>query len=977
METIQSVVLSKKGIFDGPAIKTAERSLSYAEFDDLTERFAAEITKKGAGAGKSVVLHMKRSIEMVIAMFGILKSGAAIVPIVYDFPEKRLDSVISSSKAMLVVTDDLYREVMSGESTIPADFSFEKAKEDDPGIILYTSGSTGNPKGVCQSQKSVANLFTQFPEEIKSTGIIPKSFKNVMARLNHGFVVAYHYEYPIALLNGKTLILLDEDEQASILNTAEYLESNESCLMAILPSQLSMYLEDERFCKAMKNVSCLGFFAEPVPEALREKLLDLPGFTGSIISVFGQTETFGIGWQDIRKGSGMVISPGVSLLSLNEDGSVLPAGERGELVVRTPSLFTGYLLDDMEKAAAIFKEKEIFLEKERFVKTGDMGYVDEMKVIHLSGRNDRMVKYHGQRVELPEIEEIMNKHPSVRSSCAVIAKGKKGNDLLIAYYEGEHDKDAELKELRTFMSLFMPAYMIPVYFIRLDALPLNTNGKVDYTALKNREIEYERFADSRSMNEVETLIAGYAAELLDLDKEEVGAQSNLMALGMDSLNAVLLINRLAEDGYVLSIEDFITSLCVEDIAAKLRRRKRYQKEKKSTSKLVECTDMQTFWIRNNLQVVANIVAYRGIEEEELRKKTQILPDIHPALRSAFLEDEGVFYTKVLKHRPMRYEYNDIRDRGDKSTEISGMQRMFISKKFEELFTNPDLSDLLYVSAFRTHDDKTVLSIRFDHRVVDAVGEKILFQEFLSTDELSETDNYIEYLEYTGDEDARAKAVEFWKKYLDGVTLACIPKNPAFTGTPNYKKYSYSISGDKADKLKELCRREAISISAFVLCQYARAVMEVLGQEDIVVPMGISGRSLPVDGMDKMLGCLVNAVPVRIKKSDTEREFMQSYLKADRYGFLQAKAIFKECLGMDEPPMISPYIVGQIFPEHLVKEKYNYFATPSYNLFPMGEFLWEDEEGIHLLMHPDIDLWDEQVMDRVLKRTEELLEKNVK
>ncbi|MBR2766121.1 MAG: non-ribosomal peptide synthetase [Blautia sp.] len=976
METCQSLCLSKKGLFDGTAIRTAEGSLSYRDFDELTDKFAYVITKKGVCPGMSVVLHMKRSIEMVIAMFGILKSGAALVPIVYDFPEKRLESVIASSKAVLVVTDDFYSKEMSGQERIPAGFSFEMAHNDDPGIILYTSGSTGNPKGVEQSQESAAFLFSQFPDNIVSTGIKVADFDHVIARLNHGFVVAYHYEYPVALLNGKTLILLDEDEQASILNTAELLEKNERCLMAILPSQLGMYLEDDRFCKAMKSVSCLGFFAEPIPSSLRDMLLEIKEFTGSIVTVFGQTETFGIGWQDIRAGKGMVTSPGVTLVSLDENGRELPAGERGELVVRTPSLFTSYLLEDKEKSDLVFREKNLSLNKERFVRTGDMGFVDENNIIHLAGRNDRMVKYHGQRVELPEIEEVMKKHPGIRSSCAIITKGKNGNDLLIAYYEGAHDQDTDLRDLRYFMMKFMPAYMIPVYFIRLDALPLNTNGKVDYGVLKKRELRYEKIAASRPMNELESFIADCAAKLLGLDSQEVDAESNLMALGMDSLNAVLLINRLAEKGYSLSIEDFITSLSVEDIAAKLRRRKIYQKDKKNTSALVECTDMQTFWIRNNLQVVANIVAYRGIEEEEIKKKTEMLPKIHPALRSSFIEDNGIFYTKVLKDRPMSYRYMDIRERGDGTENISLQQKKIIQLLSDELFTHPDPSELLYVIAIRTHDDKTVLEIRFDHRVVDAVGEKILFQEFLTKDELDETDNYIEYLEFTAEEKAREDAVEFWKEYLDGVNIACVPGNPCHTGKPDYKKYRYSITGEQADRVRDYCRREAISLSAFVLCQYARAVMEVLGQDDIVVPMGISGRSLSIFGMDRMVGCIVNAVPVRIKKTDTERDFMQSYLKADQYGFLQEKVIFKECFGMETVPKISPYIVGQIFPEQLVKEKYNYFSTPSYNLFNMGEFLWEDEDGIHLLMHPDIDLWDEKVMDQILKKTEDLLERKL-
>ncbi len=977
MSTVQSIVLSKAGQFSGTAIEFKGKKLSYQEFDKKTQEFSAKLIQKGIGPGDIVVLHMQRSIEMVVAMFAIFKTGAAVAPIVSNFPVKRLENVIESSGAKLVINDEVFAEIDGSDEFEGESFEPAMASEDDPAIILYTSGSTGTPKGVYQSQKTTAYLFSQFPYNLESTGIQIKEFDNVIARLNQGFIVAYHYEYPVALLNGKKLVLLSEEEQGSILDTSELLETNKNSFMAILPSQLSLYLEDERFCRAMSNVSCIGFFAEPVTQALQDSLFSLEGFEGSIITVFGQTECFGIGWQDFRNGKGMVPSPLVDIYSIDEDGNRLERGVRGELVVHTPCLFTKYLLSDKEKATAEFDKKKVEIDGKRFLKTGDIGFLGEDNIIRFSGRNDRMVKYHGQRVELAEIEVVMKNHPGIRNSCCLIVKGRSDNDILVAYYEGEHDQDVDLKTLRNDMLEQIPAFMIPVYFIRLPKLPLNTNGKIDYTALKNMPIKYDEVRDNRELNDGEKLIVKLAANLLPIQPDDFSADSNLMALGMDSLNAVLLINGLAEAGYWLSIEDFITSATIEEMGQKLKTRRKVVKEKKDVSSLVRCTDMQTAWIVDGIQVTANIVAFRGIEEDEIKRKCELMPGIHPALRSSFIEDDGKYYTKVLKSRPMRYDYEDLRSFGDGTDEISAAQRKIIVDRAGYLFLHPDLADLLYVQAFRTHDDKTVLDIKFDHRVVDGVGEKILFNEFLTQGDLNYVDNYVEYLEFTADEAARKEAVDFWKDYLSGTEVACLPKNPASTGKHNYKRYEYSMTGENHIKVKELCRKQNISIPAYVLCQYARAIMDVVGKDDIIVPLGVSGRSTPVDGMDKMLGCIVNKVPVRIKREYSEREFMKSYLQADRYGFLQREVIFKECFGMDEVPSISPYIVCQIFPEQIIKEPFKYFENPTYNLFNRGEFLWEDENGIYLLLHPDVDLWDEEAMNKVLKRTEELLISNLK
>ena len=975
MKTIQEIVLSKKGVYTGTAIETSGSSVSYEEFDRQTEELAIKLIKRGAGPGEIVLLHMERSISMVIAMFAILKTGAAFSPLAMDVPEARLKSAAASSGCLMIMDDALYEE-LAGQSVEGMEFIPCMADPRDPGIVLFTSGSTGTPKGVVQTQTGTAHLFMQFPYNLRGREPAVQEFDTVIARLSHAFIVAYHYEYPVAILNGKKLVLLDESERFSINDTVRLMEENSNIAMAVLPSQLSIYMEEQDFVRAMRNVKCLCFFAEPVPETLLNKILTTPDFTGSVVSVFGSTETFGIGWQDFRSGRGMLAAEDSVVRIIDEDGNTLPIGELGELVVQTPSMFVKYLLEDRQTAEETFRNKNIELDGVRFVRPGDLARLTPEGGIRLYGRTDRMVKYHGQRIELAEIESVLNAQPGIRSSCALVLKTAQGIDVLTAFYEGDHNQDIDTATLRQQLSARMPIYMVPVCYKRLDSLPLNSNGKVDYTTLKNMPIDYQVASNDRELTEDEHTIAREVASLLQLDENIFKADSSLVAMGLDSLNSALLISRLEKQGLRLGIDDLIGSDTLEQVAQRLVRVEKKQHVRKNVSALVECTDMQAKWYKMELQIVSLITAFKGIEEAELADRLDALSQLHPILRSSFIDIDGRTYTKVLKSRPVHYEYMDIRYLGDEAQEVTKAQRSMILFKNSYLFTHPNKEDLLYVAAFRTHDDRTVLSLRFDHGAFDGMSSRIIMNDLLRDELSEESDNYIEYLEYTGDAAVRQEAMDFWREYLHGASPTDFPKNPAPRGEANYKEYKYTIAGDEAVRLKELCKSLNISVSAFMLYQYARAVMETAGIDDTFVFFGASGRSVAVEGMDQMAGCLVNAIPVRIRRGDTEHDFMKSMLRADRYGFLPREYIYRECFGTSSPAVLPPYIVSQIFPERLNENNYEDFKGFVFNRYDRGDFLWEDEGGIHLTLHPDVDLWDAGWLDSMWQRLVENTERRL-
>ena len=989
--TIQKLVLDKTGKFAGNAIalECGNKTITYGEFDRLTDRICVNLQKNDCGPGCAVIVRIARSAELALAMFGIFKSGAAYVPVAPNVPDKRFEAIQKSVKASMVIDlkslEQLMEETPQGTADGFSRAELSMAKETDPAMILYTSGSTGEPKGVVQNQGSVGFLFDQFPYKLEETGIKIGEFDSILSRLSPGFAGAYHYEYGAALLNGKKLALLREEDGGSIAETCRILEKGGKFCTTFIASQLKVFLENERFQRALSAVSSLCFLAEPVPDALQDQLKHLEGFSGSLVTLYGQTECYGIGWQDLRQKKGMLPSANVQICTIDEKGKPLEAGERGELAVASPTLFDGYLLSDEKEARRLTDLKYTTIDGRRFMRTGDVGVIYEDGRIQLDGRNDRMVKYHGQRIELPEIEELIKTFPGIRNCCVVIAHSESGSAVLCAYYEGENNDEANLDGLRTWLKEKLPPYMIPACFQKVSQLPMSANGKIDLKYLESLPIDSEKSGETsrektlRKMTSKEQLIADAAARLLKIAVDDIHPDTNLMVLGVDSLNAVILINDLAEAGYSLSLEDYIYAASVEELSKSLKEKEKTAggREKKDVSKLVRCTDMQTIWIQNNLQVVSVLVAFRGIEKIEAEKKMQQMEICHPAFRSSFIEDDGKYYTKVLKKRPIRWEYSDLRKIGDDTGEMTERQRRFVMMKYDLLQGQQDTKDLFFVSFVRIAEDKTVLLSRVDHRVVDGMSERILINELLSEKSQEEPDNYVAYIDSTGDPETRENAKVFWKNYLQGTEIPRMPTNPGSTGKSRYACSHIVIQGEKEDKIREFCHTHAVSLSAYILCQYARAIMDVLNVSDTILNVAVSGRSMDVEDMEKVVGCIVNTVPIRIRKTDTEKDFMSSYLMADRYSFLNAEEIYEAAFGRRKIPDLLPFVVSEIFPDAIVKEKYETIRTASYEQFTQGDFLWEDENGIHMMLHPDVDRWDEQAMNQIIERTKErLLNENV-
>lgn len=968
-DTVQALLRSRRGLYRGTAIECDGRSVTYPEFELVTEGIASALAADGIRPGDYVAVRMTRSERMIEALFGVLLSGAALVPVNPDIPDERFDAIRTACDIRVTIDDAAFEAFLNASAR--GAVSPLKAMPEDPAVVLFTSGSTGTPKGVCQSQRSFAYLFDQFPYRVPPIGVHPAEYSAVIGHLQPGFIVAYHYEYPSALLNGKKLLLLNETERTSVAAFSDALERNDRCLLAIMPTQLAVFMENERFRAALsRGASALQFFTEPVSDALRNRIATTVPKNVTAISLYGQTETFGIGWRDIYDPEdGMVLSTDVRLRMLRENGTEADPGERAEICVHSPTLFSCYLMagtgkDGQALSEAQLRAKTILLDGERFVRTGDLGRLTPSGRIQLLGRNDRMVKLHGQRIELAEVEACLMRREDVPRAVAVLCE-EGGPPFLAAFYEGARALDPDA--LRRYLLKFLPPYSVPSLLIHMEALPNGQNGKpetrqlVAIAARKRQELLSASVVGSGEGTDREKLILASVVDALNLSPQSMSPTTNLISLGIDSLSALMVIAKLNERGWSISIHDFFTAPTPRELATHLMKKGKQSVDRESTVSAVwPVTDMQDWWNRYPYRVVKAYTTSIPLTEAQLRTRLERAVRRHPALRSAFFNTDGAYYTRVLARKPANMAFFDLRGlpSDPKARIASDMVRL----------RNAQDGALLTVWAYRINEAETALIMAGDHRVSDGMTERLLLGEMLSDSPMDGQDSYISYLEYIHDAERLEEAKAFWKEYLSGTTPA-FPVPARTSGVPSQTRtFSVRIDPERTTRLAEKCRREDVTLSSMVVYQYGATLSELLDAEDICFYTCVSGRCVPVEGIDHTVGCITEVVPVRYRRDQTPLDFMKGCLDADRHSFLPRRQIFEAAFGWRQVLAIAPYINSLIFPD-IGEVPYAPLFELDYGMVPVGNFLWMSEGALHLALHFDAALWDMDFAARLARGME--------
>ena len=545
---------------DHAAVLWQDELISYSALNAQANGLAHRLKSAGAGRGTRVALVLKHSPAYIRAVLGVLKTGGVYVPIPANYPMERIAFMLEDSGAEVVLTEQEWLEKLPQprSSILLVDDSTELAKMpeenparevslDDPALILYTSGSSGKPKGVLLPHRSILRLAS-------NANFLRPSAEDVVSHFSSiGFAIAI-FEVWIALASGAALAILPHETALRPLECKRVYERYGVSLAFLTTSLFNLAAQE---CPDMfGGVRCVCFGGEKAdPDAISRVLRR--GKPERLLNVYGCTETSSIVSfydvpADVRRTQHIPIGRPTSnavIYVVDDSLRLVPIGTTGEIVVGGLSVADGYV-NRTELTAERFVPDPFGKPGARLYRTGDRGFFLPDGNLVCLGRGDSQVTIHGYRVELGEIEAALLSIPGVRHGAVVLQTSMRGKEVVAFWVPQPGHEDADPKSA---LSHKLPDYMIPGSFVRLASLPLNPNGKIDRPALAAYPVRQERRQTRVPHTPLEMRMAMLFQEVLDA--RGVGMDESFFELGGDSVPAIRLITRIERDlGVTLSVK---------------------------------------------------------------------------------------------------------------------------------------------------------------------------------------------------------------------------------------------------------------------------------------------------------------------------------------------------------------------------------------------------------------------------------------
>ena len=541
-----------------------DESITYGELDRRSNQLARHLVKIGAGPGQLVALYLDRSLEMLVALLGTLKAGAAYLPLDPSHPRDRIDFIVEEAKVPVLLTQSnlALRVPKSAARVVCLDGDWElMARESDGKLsttagpqdlayVIYTSGSTGKPKGVEVPHRAVVNLLSAMAAE---PGLTAED--TLLAVTTLSFDIAA-LELFLPLMVGGRVVIASREVAADPVQLMARLESCGASVMQATPVTWRMMLDAGWSGRPLRKMLCGG---EALGRELAERLLKLGP---ELWNMYGPTET--TIWSStgrVRSGEGRVpIGPPIAntqFYILDESLQPVPLGVAAELCIAGDGVARGYhRRPELTEARFV---NDPFRAGGRMYRTGDLARYLADGTIDFLGRLDDQIKLRGYRIELGEIEAVLARHPNVGQAVVAVREDEPGEQRLVAYLvEKSGGRLPAHAALRAFAAEKLPDYMLPAQFVALPSLPLTANGKLDRKALprpeeatgkadrKDAVRSYELMAEAAPPARLASATESRLIEIWQsvLGVEEVTPESDFFELGGHSLLATRLLARV-------------------------------------------------------------------------------------------------------------------------------------------------------------------------------------------------------------------------------------------------------------------------------------------------------------------------------------------------------------------------------------------------------------------------------------------------
>ncbi|MBA4538759.1 amino acid adenylation domain-containing protein, partial [Bacillus aquiflavi] len=899
--------------------------------NEKSNQVARLLQEKGVQPDTIVGIMIERSLEMIIGMMGILKSGAAYLPIDLEYPEERIKYMVEDSGTKLVLTqahlfekldfagNERVSKIAIDDETINNQkrTNLERdSNRDHLAYVIYTSGSTGSPKGVLIEHHSLVNLCHWYVEfhEIKESDRITNYLKI-------SFDASIGEIFP-CLITGATLYVLNPNIRLEMDKLNDYMNHN-GITVATLPCKVSeQFILQENDSLRMLIV---GGEKLKVNQDTRYQIVNAYGPTENTVA----TTSFLVD----RKSHHIPIGKplyNTNIYIVNKNSHICPIGVIGELCVSGEGLARGYL-NNPTLTAEKFVENP-FVSGEKMYRTGDLARWMPDGNIEFLGRVDHQVKIRGYRIELGEIESQLLKHEDIKEAVVIAREDEENHAYLCGYIVSE--KQLPSTKIREFLEKELPHYMIPAYFVQLDRLPLTSNDKVDRKALpepdRNNQsgVKYEA-----PRNQVEATLVGIFGDILGI--EDIGIDHNFFVSGGDSIKALQIVSKLSRVNLKLEVKDLFANPKIKNLSKYVKRQKKLQKPYEIVEGKVELTPIQKWYFDNNKEELdhfnQSFMLFRkeGFDKERIVRVFNKILEHHDALRMIYEEKDGdiVQYNRGYSENLFDLYMYDIRGLDNKAERIYKLATN-IQKK-----SSIKDGKIVNLCLFQS-DEGDHLLIAIHHLVVDGVSWRILFEDFetLYSQELKgqkldigyKSDSFKQFAcklkEY-----AHSKKLLNEKEYWQSVAKAkvkFIPRKKEMNRDTfeNSKTISISLNREKTmNLLRKANRAYSTEINDILLTSLLVGTRELTGENRIKINMEGHGREDILDDVDisRTVGWFTTMYPVLInlgneKEISTNIKMVKEILrkipnKGIGFGILKYLTKDNELLNEQKAPISFNYL----------------------------------------------------------------------
>ncbi|MGV9839446.1 non-ribosomal peptide synthase/polyketide synthase [Nocardia niigatensis] len=901
--------------FDGQAARTpnaralvfGDTELTYKEFSERANRLARYLIEAGVGPESLVVLAMARSVELVVAMYAVLRAGGAYVPVDPAHPAERIGHILATAGPHAVLTTRRDGFTLPENVDVPlhhldeldlAEYSAAKIGDrerravlhpEHPAYVLFTSGSTGKPKGVAVTHRAIANQLAWMQAEYGVRG------QDIYLQKTATTFDVSLWGYFLPLRAGATLVVATPDGHRDPRYIAETIARHQVTLTDFVPSMLAVFAAHAEAGEldSLREVFVIGEALPPETVTAFWAVSD-----AGVHNLYGPTEAaVSITFREAHRSDTLTVPIGEpewnsQVYVLDSRLHPVAIGVPGELYLAGVQLARGYH-GRVDLTSDRFVANPFGRPGERMYRTGDLvKWTEDGELVYLE-RLDFQIKFRGQRIELAEIESALLLAPEVAQAAVRLIAADSG-DYLAGYVVAAPGVELDPETLRDGLTRVLPPYMVPTALMALPELPLNSSGKLDRKALPVPELRAKDFR--APVDAAQRLVAAVFAEVLTA--ERVGLDDDFFALGGSSLDAARVTSRIgAELGARVPVRLLFEASTVEGLAAALvaanpDAARPVLAARPRPDRIPLSPAQQRLWFLNRIEAedgehsVYNlpiVLRLRGtLHIAALEQATLDVLARHESLRTTYPDSESGPYQHILDVADIGLSLSPV---PVAAAEMTGALAAFASAGFDVTAELPSRIGLFVVDE-ETTDPEYVLAVVVHHIAADALSLTPLITDLMRayTARLAGAEPgweplAVQYADYSlwqhellGDDrepgSVAHQQLDFWRTTLAGLPPQLAlpadrprPASPANTGA----SVAFSIDETVAAGLRELARANGVTMFMVVHAAFAALLARSSGTADVAVASPIGGRG--ERELDALIGMFVNTLVLRTQVED--------------------------------------------------------------------------------------------------------------